>query len=68
MTSSLPADAVLKELWAVKDETAKRFGTLQAYFDYLRQSQTESAKLVPKRTAKPARAGAKVSFRRGRLS
>jgi hypothetical protein len=30
------SDDVMRELWAVKDETAVKFGTVDAYFSHLR--------------------------------
>lgn len=39
MTKQINADDTLKQLWTIKDQTAKRFGTAAAYFEYLKQQQ-----------------------------
>lgn len=38
MNKQLAADDTLRELWAIKDETAARFKTVAQYFEYLTQS------------------------------
>jgi hypothetical protein len=59
MTKATTADETLRELWAIKDDTAARFRSVAAYVEHLKQAQrlpasAPTAAKKPKLSTRPA--------------
>lgn len=66
MTKSPIEDDTLRELWAVKDATARRFKSPLEYLAYLRAREAASVKSEPKRRSVVRTASAKGHAKTGR--
>jgi hypothetical protein len=58
------AKNTLQELWSIKDETADKFSSVSAYFEYLKTSQKLQTKSAKRASSSATKAKAIVKPRR----